>query len=266
MIIELPGAIRQSDGTWTKTVEITEMSGKDEDILGDATFDKKTDQLAVPMSERLTRVFSRNTVAIGTERRPDGKSAKDLPNFFEDHWRKAFVADRYLMAIRLRQISVIDGDIVAFHVACPHCGNQPEHRVRGSLKDLEVKTLPLELFQGDGSFDFELPGCGEMVKWTYLRGDQEESLAKIREKTPSKLFTMATMSRLTRVGEQSKVTYDLVSDLPKRDLQALREEMARNDYGAETDFTTTCVDPECGLDFKTAIPVGSMDFFFPQGD
>ena len=86
MNLSLPHAIQEPDGSWTKEVEIDEMTGEEEDILTDLTrASGGTGTYQVSGPDRITKILSRCTVRIGNTVRTKDRFVE--PDFFLKAWK-----------------------------------------------------------------------------------------------------------------------------------------------------------------------------------
>lgn len=265
MIIELPGGIQDGEGTWTKEVVLREMTGHEENILADATKQPgKKNTLKVPMRERTLQILSRCTEKIGDEVRPDNKTAKELPLHFYPHWKKAFLPDRDLAWVRLRQISVEDGDKFSFHTECPHCKEKSKTTFTVDLNDQDVKSLPLEEVTG-GPHEFTLPS-GVVIAWNHNTCADEEVVEKILDTSMHKWKTSLLATKVKLI-DGKRCTEELLADLSKKDLAAAWTEVSvKHAFGFDRTIEVTCTNPDCGLDFEDKVPVMDHGFFFPASE
>lgn len=277
--IRLAGAIRQTSGVWTKDVELRGMKGREENILLNTQRDPKAkkedkDKPLLEFSERKYRILSACTESIGTERRPDGQTSKTHPLYFYDHWRKAFLPDRELAWMRLRQESVPDGDQYKFFTACPHCGYTPKGRTICFLDEQEVKEVPLENFVEEGYQETVLPLSKMAVLWKYSDGTMENDIRKLMTKETDQARTDMFLARCVSLdGEPASA--EVLEDLWKKDLDFLTQNITERGFGVELAAKVTCSRPLpdrgddngvlCGKDYYEPLPLDNLDFFFPSG-
>lgn len=263
--VTLPLGIQAPDGTWTKEIELEEMTGVEDDILADTrrvqvtTKGKKKGDPIKSTSKKFTEVLSRCTVRIGNCSRPDGQTRKSNPAFFESTWDKAFVADRATALIRLRQLSL--GDSYKFSVECPHCHTELSRSV--DLSELEVKEMPLAaLSKNDGVFEKTLRN-GRLVSWKILRGLDEPKMAYIvKERGADILTALITLHLVSYCG--SEVSDEIIRDLSSSERRELPAIFDGESGGIDTELEIECSNEECGGKFSHRITPASPDFFFPS--
>lgn len=258
-VIELPGAMRQTDGTWTKEVEIDEMTGEEEDILADqrrAPGGKGV--LLKPAYQRITEVLSRCTKRVGTEARPEGKDRFNDPGYFERHWEEAYSNDRGFAVIRLRQLSL--GDEYVFSQVCPSCKKDIKG-VTIDLADLDVTSQPLEQARVTER-KLTLPS-GLPVVWRPLVGKDEARQVEMVHAHESDLVSAVLFLRLVSIGGEQP-NFDKVRRLSTNDRRALRLAYDQGEAGIDTEVQITCDNKECREEFSKQLNVGRVDFFFPS--
>lgn len=264
MLIQLPGAIRLPNNTFTKDVELHEMGGAEEDILVDARRDpKKKDTLKVPFRERALQILSRCTDRIGDLRRPDGMTPKTAPLFFYETWRKAYLADRNFAWVRLRQESTVDGDFFKFDTQCTHCGNVPKEKASLDLNEQKVNSIPLSAFSDPDYFLITLPKSGKVITWDFATGEEEEDIEELLERRADTLRTSSLLLRV-RCINGVKATREDLADIGRKDLDFLATTMDKRAFGMDMDITIPCTNPDCGKDYTTKVPFHLNSFFFPS--
>lgn len=279
--IKLAGALRQTDGKWTKDVEIRAMKGREENILLSTKRDpnSKPDEKDKPLmdfSERKYRILSACTERIGDERRPDGQTSKTHPLYFYNHWKKSFLPDRDLAWMRLRQESVPEGDEYKFFTVCPHCGYSPKGRVICFLQEQEVKEVPLENFVEEGYQETVLPLSKIAVLWKYSDGTMEDNIRKLMMKETDEARTEMFLARcISFDGQPAEAS--IIEDLWKKDLDFLMQNITERGFGIELSAKVTCSRPlpergadqkdwvRCGKDYYEPLPLDRLDFFYPSG-
>ncbi len=262
MIIELPGGIQDGEGTWTKEVELTEVSAVEENILADSTTvpgKKKTPR--VPMRERILKILSACTLRVGAEIRPDGKTPEDLPLHFYKHWKNVALEDRHFAWIWLRRISVLNGDEYNYSTQCPHCDMEMPKRV-ADLSEQTVTNITLEEASNTlKHYDMD----GIEVTWSPITGNNEEALEKIITNNLDELRTGLLALRVKSIGGK-KADALAIGRLKRKQTQLLNIEFDRAAYGYDLDIVTQCSNEECKKDFTDRIPVERRDFFFPKSE
>lgn len=265
---QLPMAIRQSDGTWTKEIELEELTGEEEDILTDQTRSKDgRGKFAKSGAQRITEILSRCTVRIGSDRRPDGMDRFNAPAAFEDHWTKAYSEDRQFSMVRLRQLSL--GDVYAFSENCPNCKKEIP-RVEVNLATLKVTEWTLDqASQATHSIDID----GKVIDWRVLTGAYEDKLGELQKEFQDKLLSAAMYLRIVRIDgknihgkdEKDKAidTMGIIRRLRSQERSKIREAF-KSQAGIETDLQIICPNPDCAIEFTRTIGM-NLSFFTQSG-
>jgi hypothetical protein len=257
---QLPNAIQQPDGTWTKEIELEEMIGEDEDILADrrtAPGGKGKMLKTGPM--RMSEILSRCTVRIGTATRPDGKDRFSAPNHFLQSWKQAYVNDRGFAVIRLREMSL--GSDYTFTAVCPTCSREVEG-VSVDLSTLEVTSKPVELVSKE-THTLTLPS-GKVCVWKMLRGVDEDMLEEVMEERKADLVTALQQLRVVSLDGEPRTVQSLAR-LTTKDRRAIAAAYQEVEGGIDTLVSPiTCDNPSCGRQFASRVNVGSSGFFFPS--
>lgn len=262
MIIELPMGIQQSDGTWTKIVELEEITGKDEDILADNSRAPGGKGVLVnSMSRKMTRVLSRCTLRIGEEVRPSGKTKDNMPGYFEPHWTKAFMNDRAFTFIRLRQLSL--GDIYSYTEVCPECEKEIPN-LSLDLSGMEVSISPLEAVSALGGVFTLVTSRGSKVVWKALRGEDEDIFLTLKEDYKDRILSALMLTKVISINDNRPKIGDL-ENLKGIERKELRDDFDAKEGGIDVEIVNTCDNPQCKQVFRKYLNPGSIDFFFPSG-
>lgn len=258
MVITLPNAIRQTDGTWTKEVELDEMTGEEEDILADQTRRPGgKGVLAKSPSQRMTEVLARCTLRIGKETRPDGKTRDTAPMYFRRLWEQAIINDRGFATIRLRQYSL--GDKYVFEDVCPVCSKELKN-VTVDLADLKVTETPIEKVAA--VHPYTTPS-GLKVEWRSLVGLDEDKVATIVRERKSDFLSGIFLLRLATIDGQT-ATNDMVKKMRSSDRRAIMAQFDETEGGIDTQVEIVCDEPSCEALFTRKLNVGDPAFFFPS--
>ena len=260
MPLLLPNAIQQTDGTWTKEVELDEMVGEDEDILADRRVAPGgKGKLLKTSTMRMSEILSRCTVRIGNETRPIGKDRFTDPNFFLQHWKKGYVNDRGFATIRLRELSL--GGEYKFTAVCPACSREMDN-VCVDLSTLEVTSKPVESVSKE-SHTLTLPS-GKVCVWRMLRGTDEDMLETVMEERKADLVTALQQLRVVSIDGEG-ATVHTIARLATRDRRAIAASYTETEGGIDTIVSPiVCENPACLRQFSARVNVGSSSFFFPS--
>lgn len=260
--IKLPNAVQTAKGTWTKDVELDEMTGAEEDILVDMTrAPGGQGALAKPGPKRITEILSRCTCRIGDETRPAGKDRFSQPDYFKPHWAKAKSNDRIAALIRIRQITL--GDAYIFAESCPSCRKEIK-RCNVNLAELAETTTTVE-FASKETHDIVLPKCKDRITWRFINGEADElEIENIVQTNKSEFLSALLFLRIVQVnGGTDFGGLNYIKRLNALDRRFLALHFDISEGGVETDIKITC--DGCGTEFSKKLAVmGRTDFFFPS--
>jgi hypothetical protein len=263
--LNLPNGIKTPSGKWTKTVELSEMVGEDEDILVDtrrAPGGKGT--LAKSGSKRISEILSRCTVSIGGEKRVNGKGEVldrfQAPDYFNAAWSNAYLSDRGFTMVRLRQFTL--GNDYIFSEVCPECHKEIK-RIKVKLDELELRTIPLTTSQLD-THELILPRSGDKLTWKFIKGTDEENLEELIKSNKDQLLSVVFYQRIAMVnGSTTFGGLDYIKRLPKADRDYARMHFDEVEGGLDTELQIVC--DGCNTEFTRRIQLmGKSSFFFPS--
>lgn len=257
-IFMLPAGHIDEDGVLHREVQIREMTGEEEDLMGARSGD---------FAARMNQVMANCTMRIGT--------IEDRPRILTII-RKLPIADRTFLFTALRRVSL--GDEYTMEVECPKCDKTSQMIL--DLGTLAVKGMP---DPEKRIFDVALPS-GKKAKWKVMTGEEEEKLSTLRDASNMRdVLSYAIMMRLVEYDGQQlelggrltdargKVSFDkegrtflkLVKKMSSRDRNFLRKEFGDNEAGMDTDVEFEC--PECSAKFTGSFDPTQVGFFFPSG-
>lgn len=226
-------------------VEFEEMTGYEEDILGDKS--KHTSGMAI------NEVLSRCLVRIG-----DLKPEKPTRGkFFLPHLDKMLVGDRTYLLIRLRQLSL--GDSFAFETKCPAC----KVRIPRFTVDLASLTVKPMEDPTKREWNVTLPSSKLGASFRALVGADERALNQIRKQKKEDFFSSLLMLRLTELGGDKVSSVTQLKKLTVKDRDFLRGQFDKIEGGIDTQIQCAC--ESCGHEWEMVLPIGEHSFFFPSG-
>lgn len=223
-----------------KTVEITAMTAKDEDILTSRALIKK----GTVITELLRSCLVNRSIDPG----------------------EMLSGDRNAVMVALRVTGYGPGYKV--EVDCPECGERSKQDF--DLTDLAIKELKLQpVAPGANVFEFTLPVTKFPVRFKFLTGKDEQEISTIAERRKKKGFTNDNMvtSRLSASlievnGIKEKIKIDkFISNMPARDSLALRKHLDDNEPGIDMTSWMDC--PHCSETSEVSLPLGAT-FFWPD--
>lgn len=232
-VFDLPCGFLDEDGVLHKEVQVREITGHEEDMLGSNS---------VPNHKKIGLLITGCLQRVGTI--TDQKTLNAVAD-------NLTVCDRVFLMFAIRRASL--GDAYPFRSECPKC------KYRGiftlDLSDLEVKTMkePMKRI-----FDCRLPS-GKEARFRPLIGKDEERLSKAS--SSNEALSLAILMRLL-VLEGEPPTLKAVKDLGMKDRNFLRGEFDKVEGGIETTLDMGC--PTCEHEFEEELDVSQAGFFFPS--
>lgn len=223
-------------------VLLREMTGVEEDILTNGRIEAAT---------RFSRVISGCMERVGDA---DGHWITDprkMPGLFDEFT----IADRTLLLLHLRIISVDDGDWFRFMANCPQCG--AENALKVNLTELERKEMPNPM---ERMYDVDLPGSGHVARCRIMLGKHEGVVAKAQEARRD-LLSAALLARVVDLNGRPARLADLKA-LSLKDRNCLRTQFEEREGGVSTGVQNTC--GSCGAGFEADLDITQKGFFFPS--
>lgn len=187
-----------------------------------------------------------------------------LPNGFPPE--KLLIVDRFAILLAQRVFSVNTPALV-YDYRCTFCG-QVNYKVRGDIvADFNEKVAADDLVE---PLEVKLPDAGKTVALRFLRGFDEEAVAKVAKRMRMASNDGNDPSSLLRIGRQivnvdgetmNEKEKDLfVKGLVVSDLLAIRRVLDAAEPGIDTTFHPTC--KHCGAESEVEMQF-SAEFFRP---
>ena len=225
-----------------ETIEIKQMTAKEEDILTSRTLLKKGIALDRVMQSLIcNKAIDPNSLLLG---------------------------DKNALIVSIRSTSY--GNIYTTQVECPSCGASQEH----SFDLNELQPYAGRKFEGlnvaendDGTFTTILPRSGAEVAFKLLTGHDERKMANLAETDKkarrSRNVTRQLETTIVSVNgstDLENIRY-VVENMPSADTRHLRTvyRLAMPDLDMTQDFVCS----ECDYSEDMEVPL-SVDFFWPQ--
>jgi len=174
--------------------------------------------------------------------------------------------DRNALMVAIRVTGY--GPEYSVEMECPECGVKSPHEF--NLGALPIKRLDIEpVVPGANVFEFKLPMSGNVVKFKFMTGRDEEEMAALSEKqkklglpTDSSVTTNLLYSILSVDGVEDRASIaNFVKVMRARDSLALRNYMRDNEPGIIMKQDTTC--NACGHTEEVNMPLG-VSFLWPS--
>lgn len=231
LVFDLPTGWLGPEGEIHKRVEMREMTGYEEDVIGD-------DRL--PYTVRMNRILAGCTVKLGP--------VTDKPQL-EKIMDELTSVDRMKMLIMIRVASVPEP--YEFEVPCPSCDKKGTHQ-------LDLLTIQFEGLKDPKLREYEmnLPS-GKKATCRVLTGELEN---RISELDRADIMSGAILLRVAKLGDISQLTMDDVKKLPLKDRTALRKKFDEVEGGFEREIQVTC--KNCRKEFETQLDLGIMNLLY----
>jgi hypothetical protein len=222
-------------------VQLTEISGKEEDILAEEN---------ASASDKITRVLANCIISLESSV-PDTKPITDN-NHLKAIVKNLAMGDRIFLFIRLRVLS-LDQNFV-MDLQCPSDEKVP-FKATVDLNTLELKKLEDKNIR---TMTVPLTDGGEVV--LKLATGHDEGLLSTIKNSKTRL-TSGMMIRIESLNGKPASIED-VQKLSLRNRNTIRTATQKWDVGVDTTITAT--DPLDGKDFDTDLQLMQASFFFPS--
>jgi len=234
-VFDLPCGYLDAEGELHREVQVREITGHEEDMLGSKT---------IPGYKKVGNLISACVTRIGniTDKKVLATIADELT-----------VGDRVFLMFGIRRATL--GDEYPFRGVCPNDDCKYRGLFTLDLSDLEVKEMPNPKKR---IFDVTLPS-GKRARFRPLVGRDEEELSKASNSDEAQ--SLAILMRLEMIEDQPP-TIVMVKNLGMRDRNELRDSFDEVEGGIDTSLEMTC--PICGTEFEEELDVGQAGFFFPS--
>jgi hypothetical protein len=254
-VFELPCGYLDPKDVLHTDVMLTELTGRDEDMLADTktSAQRKMNQLLISCIARLGSLTDRNAIATA------------VPNML--------VGDRVFLLIAIRRTSL--GDEYPYQDKCPAC--EKESMFSLNLADLEVVKMPSPYKR---VYEDRMPSSAALMAWAnkgtvpepeashptgravrfrMLTGKDEEHATSLKGKDA---ISVLLGTRLEALDETPVTTADL-QNLTLKERLYIRDVLFRKyDGGVDTTLETGC--PNCGNEFERELDISQLGFFFPS--
>lgn len=232
-VFDLPSGWLAEDGTVYREVEVREIQGHEEDILG---------AKSISGQKKLSSVITACTVRVGafTDRDMIRKIVAELP-----------VGDRIALLFFIRRVTL--GDIFPFEEKCPEC--EATHLYQVNFEDLEITPMPTPEKR---IYDVTLPS-GKTARFKIMTGEDEENLSKTK-KGDLDSISLQLLARVLMINDKPATLKDIKS-LGMRDRNFLRDQFNEVEGGIETSVEVSCL--SCEHEFTHELSI-DRSFFSPS--
>lgn len=230
LVFDLPTGWLGPEGAIHKRVEMREMTGYEEDVIGD-------DRL--PYNVRMNRILAGCTVKLGpvTDKAQLEKIMDELTS-----------VDRMKMLVMIRVASVPEP--YEFGATCPHCSKKGTHQ-------LDLLTVQFEGLKDPKLREYEvgLPS-GKKALCRVLTGELEN---RVSELDKADIMSGSILLRMAKLGENAPTLED-IKKLPLKDRSMLRKKFDEVEGGFERAIQVEC--KFCKKGFESRLDFGIMDLLY----
>ncbi|HEX8853054.1 MAG TPA: hypothetical protein VF754_06180 [Pyrinomonadaceae bacterium] len=229
----LPGGYFDADGALHTDVELSPLTGRDEEYLASVRADAST-------AEVITGLLCRCVRRLGSVERIDAPLIRDL-----------LVCDRDYLVIKAREMTF--GAKVDAVLACVNEQCAAPLDVSFFLDELHVERKPLE------ARFFALPSAlhTSALEMRLPNGSDQEATASLYRTDAERALRLLLARCLRRTGDASHVEEEFIERLSRAAREAIEAEMARRAPQAVVELEGEC--PECRAPFST--PLDFAAFF-----
>jgi len=232
--LELPCGYLDPEGVLHRDVELSELTGHEEDMLSSTS---------VPSYKKMGLLVGRCVKRIGTI--TDAGQIAALAD-------KLTVGDRVYLMFALRKITL--GSDYPFRATCPSCKQESLFRVNLDRLDVQkMKTPEVRIYSG------MLPSSKKPITYRVLTGNHEEQMAQLRNKDDA--ISASLWMRLESLDGKPP-TLPEVKALSMRDREHIRVVCDEVDGGVDTSIDMHCL--KCGHEFVEEVDASQPGFFFPS--
>lgn len=231
---ELPCGYIDANGVLHTYVEVTEITGTEEEILGAKN---------MPVIKKMNKVLANCTKVIGDITDPS-KIEKIIPELTQ--------GDRVFILFAIRRVSL--GDDFPFTTECPNCKKETDLVV-----DLSELTTQKMLDPKLRVYDLVLPKSKKTVSMKVMTGHGEEAISKATT-VGKDIISTAMLARIDAINGRPASIADLKA-LSLADRNFIRNEWQDHEGGVDTNVDITC--PACDHEYATDVDMGAPGFFDP---
>lgn len=236
----LPGGYVDDEKNVHKEVEVTELTGEEEDILAS----RQASSLQ-KINKALTNCIKR----VGTI--SEREKIEDIVS------NKLTSSDRMFLLIGLRRVSL--GDDYPFEVTCP-CEKKVKMRMVQDLS--ETMTVEPEKDPLCRNYTVELRD-GKKAICKVMTGEDEAKRDRMKSQASKDKLTLAILLRVVELDGKPANLRSL-KKLGSKDRNALRSAFTKHEVSIGESVPVTC--NQCDREFNVELEFGQPDFFFPSGE
>jgi Family of unknown function (DUF6760)/T4 bacteriophage base plate protein len=242
-IFRLPGGFFAEDGTLHQEVQLSALTGREEELLAQRDNTQSASLVTTILSQTIKR--------LGT-----------IAPVSETITGKLLVADRQFLLLKLRELTF--GDKVEATLTCPwpDCGKKVD--MNFSTHDIPVKEskekapyYSMKLSQ-EAAFKIE---SGELVREVMFRlidGSDQEVVSPLLRRNEAEALSLLLKRCILRIGDIQNPGDELLSRLSPLARMEIEKEIAIRAPHVEMNMEASC--PECKREFD--VPFDIHNFFF----
>ena len=241
----LPGGYVDSAGVVHRRVELTPLSGQEEEFLAENHRRESASLVTTVLSHCVRRIGSIHSVT-------------------EDVARNLLVADRQCVLLKLREVTFGDQVQATVHCPWPDCGSKVD--IDFSIRDIPVKesedkgpVYRVELSPEAALTDTQ----GQVYREVAFRlpnGGDQEAISPLVYENEARALTMLLGRCIQSIGPLKKPGDELVNSLSP--LARMEIERHIEAVAPQVDLTMEGLCPECGREFATNFDL--QGFFFGE--
>lgn len=227
-LVDLPGGYINANGEVIRSVEVRELTGKDEEIISKST----------TIGRLLSTVLSRGTVKVGDE-----VATEEILN-------SMFAGDREAILLGIHKVTF--GTPVELSGFCRGCDEVKQVAVDVD-EDIKVKKLSDPVAERT----FKVKGRSHEYTVVLPNGTVQKELQSNLDKTVAELSTILLQACVTEIDGDIVYSKNSVQNMGLVDRRKVSEEIAKRNPGPVfDDITTVC--PDCDGEVVIPINLGSL--------
>lgn len=236
----LPGGILDNEGACYKQVYLRELTGADEEILGDRRYQNSARQVTDLLAKVIEKI--------------DGYDGAFDP-------AQMLVGDRDYLLLRLRQMNI--GDYVHQVMRCPErsCGKKAD--VEFSVSELAVRSV--DKVKPSYGLTLSRPALpdvphSDQVRLRFPNGEDQEYVLSISDLNTGTANTKLFSRILLKVGQLTDIDEDITRALSLKARVEITDFLRNQVPGPDLNIDIQC--PYCGTDMS--YPFDLHSFFFEE--
>lgn len=250
-VVCLPNGVKSEKHGWLRYLNLREMGGTEEEILIRKQYSRD--------GSTMRRLLASTVVGIGPTERDVGMiESRDEIEKIVAGMRNS---DAIYSLLRLRLLSE-DDPTFRYRLKCPHCEAMTSYRV--DLQDHIDKNTEFRPDTEAPQTSYEAVYRGSTYVYRPLMLSDSAELAMTQRTDPHMILTAQLACSIVTIDGKKLPAMSDVSALPKRARTWLRSQINKCDYGTNVEVLNTC--SQCSAEFKSKLPITSLDFFFPEAN